>query len=64
MHLLTIQNNSVFFNSHFKWIEHIFFRVERKTIGRYYVLILNKCEIVFKFFASHCMLLGFTKDQP
>ena len=56
MHIVSFQNNSKIFNSNFKYIEQGFFRIERITFSRYYVVKLEKCEIVFKFLASNCIL--------
>ena len=50
--MIYFQNNSIFYNSGFKCIEQRFFKIERTTFSRYYVVKLEKCEIVFKLLAS------------
>ena len=55
MHIVCFQNNSIFYNSYFKCIEQRLFRIERITFSRYYVVNLEKCEIVFKLSASNCI---------
>ena len=59
MHIVSFQKNSVFYNRYFKCIEQEFFRIERKKFSRYYVVNLEKCEIVFKLLASNCILPNF-----
>ena len=56
MHLVSFQNNSIFYNSYIKCIEQGVFRIERITFSRYYVENLEKCEIVFKLLASNCII--------
>ena len=54
MHLVSFQNNSIFYNSYIRCIEQGVFKIERITFSRYYVANLEKCEIVFKLLASNC----------
>ena len=54
MHVVSFQNNSLFYNSYFKCSQQGVFRIERITLSRYHVVILEKCEIVFKFLANKC----------
>ena len=58
MHLVSFQNNSIFYNSYIKCIEQGVFRIERITFSRYDMVNLEKCEVVFKFLASNCMFRG------
>ena len=51
----SFQNNSIFYSSYIKCIEQGVFRIERITFSRYYVVNLEKCEIVFKLLASNCI---------
>ena len=55
--MVTFQNNSVFYNSHFKWIEQGVVRIDSITNSRYYMAIFEMGEIVFKLLASHCIYL-------
>ena len=55
MHIVSFQNNSIFYNSYIKFIEQGVFRIKRITFSRYYVVNLKKCEIVFKLLASNCI---------
>ena len=61
MHLVSFQNNSIFYNSYIKCVEQGVFRIERLTFSRYYVANLEKCEIVFKLLASNCIYLVDTR---
>ena len=54
MHIVSFQKNSAFYNSYFKCIEQGILGIERITFSRYYVVNLEKCEIVFKRLASNC----------
>ena len=62
MHIVSFQNNSVFFNSYFKCVEQEFFRIELAIFRRYYVVKLEKCEIVFKRLANNCVSLDFLDE--
>ena len=55
MLLVSLQKNSIFYNSYIKCIEQGVFRIERITFSRYYVVNMEKFEIVFKLLASNCM---------
>ena len=54
MHLVSFQNNSIFYISYFKCIGPGVFRIERIKY-RHDVVILEKCDIVFKLLASNCI---------
>ena len=55
IHIVSSENNSIFYNSYIKCIEQGVFRIEHITVSRYYVVNLEKYEIVFKLLASNCM---------
>ena len=56
MHLVSFQNNSIFYNSYIKSIEQGVFRIKRITFSKiYYMVNLEKCEIVFKLLESNCI---------
>ena len=55
MHIVSFQENSIFDNSYIKCTERGVFRIEHMAFSRYYVVNLEKCEIVFKLLASNCM---------
>ena len=48
----SFQNNSIFYSSYIKCMEQAVFGIERITSSRYYVVNLEKCEIVFKLLES------------
>ena len=56
MQLYIFQNNFIFYNSYFKRIEQGVSRIERLIFCRYYMVIVEKFEIVFNFLASNCIL--------
>ena len=55
MHIVSFQNNSIFYNRYFKCVEKEVFRIERIAFSRYYVVNLEKFKIVFNLSASNCM---------
>ena len=55
MHILSCQNHSIFYNTYFNGIEQGVFRREQITFSTHYVVILEKCEIVFKLLVSNCI---------
>ena len=55
--IVSFRNNSIFYNSYIKCIEQGVFEVERITFSRYYVVNLEKCEIVIKLLESNCKFL-------
>ena len=56
IHKVYFQNNSIFCDRYFKSIEQCVFKIERITFTRYYVVNLEKWEIVFKLLESNCIL--------
>ena len=55
MHIFSCQNHSIFYNTYFEGIEDGVSRREQITFSTHYVVILEKCEIVFKLLTSNCI---------